>query len=120
VEEEILNKCTSFLDKIGYCNECGEFKVVDFNRGTYKCIACCQLEAFKRLYEEGIIKDSIKKDPILLFYDNESEAENILKEIPIPDILKDISNENFMYVKGIFKLPVMNRNEYQYFPAFFI
>jgi hypothetical protein len=76
----------------------------------YSCNHLDRIEDMKGIGESKLEILSLKSD---------SEAEAILRQVPLEDVFQDYENKECIYAKGIFKIPLLDRVDYRYFPAFF-
>lgn len=120
-ENEDLNEVLFYgnrvLNDIDTCQKCGKVKLLKYFNGMHQCQICINLLVNKKLEGNGRVKESIKSD--ILFYKSDSEAHATLQKVTIPDVFKDYSNKNYIYIKGIFKVPLIDKTGYRYYPVFF-
>ncbi|WP_286230581.1 hypothetical protein [Neobacillus mesonae] len=116
---EVLLTGNIALNDIGVCQKCGEVKILELFGDTYKCQACIVSIAIKKAVEEGKAKVKVNNESNILFFQSDFEAEVMLREIIIPEVFKDYLNEEYIYIKGIFKVPLIDQIGYRYYPVFF-
>jgi hypothetical protein len=113
----ILEEGIKILDNVSTCEECGEVKIVSMVNEVYKCYSCNYLDRIKLEHRDTKLQTNSILE--ILSFKDDTEADDILLNIPMADIFKDNKNDDFIYAKGVFKIPLLNEIGYGYFPAFF-